>query len=71
MITRRFVSLLLALPLAALAQITTATIVGTGTDSSGAALAGVQVTARNADTSLTRTAPTSQDGAYRLEFLPG
>ena len=70
MITRRFVSLLLALPLAALAQITTATIVGTVTDSSGAALAGVQVTARNADTSLTRTAPTSQDGAYRLEFLP-
>jgi hypothetical protein len=70
MITRRFVSLLLALPLAAVAQITTATIVGTITDSSGAALAGVQVTARNADTSLTRTAPTSQDGAYRLEFLP-
>ena len=70
MITRRFVSLLLALPLAALAQITTATIVGTVTDSSGGALAGVQVTARNADTSLTRTVPSSEDGAYRLEFLP-
>jgi hypothetical protein len=70
MITRRFVSLLLALPLAALAQITTATIVGTVTDSSGAVLAGVHVTARNADTGLTRTVASGDDGAYRLEFLP-
>ena len=66
----RVISLLLALPLAAVAQITTATIVGTVTDSSGAVLAGVQVTARNVDTSLTRTAPSGKDGAYRLEFLP-
>jgi len=70
MSTRRFLSLLVALPLAAMAQITTATIVGTITDSSGAVLAGVQVTARNVDTSLTRTVPSGQDGAYRLEFLP-
>jgi len=63
-------ALLLALPLAAVAQITTATIVGTITDSSGAVLAGAQVTARNLDTGLTRTVPSSEVGAYRLEFLP-
>src|ERR1039458_4210427 len=69
MSTRLF-SLLLALPLAAVAQITSATIVGTVTDSSGAVLAGVHVTARNADTGLTRTVTSGDDGAYRLEFLP-
>jgi hypothetical protein len=63
-------ALLLALPSAAVAQITSATIVGTVTDSTGAVLAGVAVTARNVDTSLTRTVPSGDDGAYRLEFLP-
>ncbi len=63
-------ALLLALPLAAAAQITTATIAGTITDPSGAMLPGAQVTARNADTGLTRTALTGEDGSYRLEFLP-
>jgi hypothetical protein len=63
---------LMALPLAsaASAQITTATIVGTITDSSGAALPGATITARNADTGFTRTVPSNEDGAYRLEFLP-
>jgi hypothetical protein len=69
------VALLAALavgPLArvAAAQITSATLVGTVTDSSGAALPGVTVTARNADTGFTRTVTTSEAGAYRLEFLP-
>ena len=33
-------------------------------------MAGAQVTARNVDTGLTRTAPSSDAGTYRLEFLP-
>ena len=63
---------LLGLPLAsvAAAQGTTATIVGTITDSSGAALPGALVTARNADTGLARSVPAGEAGAYRLEFLP-
>ena len=52
------------------AQGTTATIVGTITDSSGGALPGTLVTARNADTGLARSVPAGADGAYRLEFLP-
>ena len=55
---------------AASAQVTTATIVGTVTDSSGGALPGVTVTARNVDTGFTRTVPSNEVGAYRLEFLP-
>lgn len=63
-------ALLLAFPLAAAAQVTTATIVGSISDSSGAILPGAQVTARNVDTGLTRTVTSGEDGAYRLEFLP-
>ncbi len=64
------IALLLALPLAVGAQITTATIVGTISDSSGAILPGAQVTARNVDTGLNRTVSSGADGSYRLEFLP-
>ncbi len=60
----------LALAPAAGAQITTATIVGTITDSSGGALPGVTVTGRNVDTGFNRTVPSNEVGAYRLEFLP-
>src|SRR5262245_21703267 len=63
-------ALLLAFPLAAAAQVTTATIVGAISDPSGAILPGAQVTARNVDTGLTRTVITGEDGAYRIEFLP-
>lgn len=63
-------ALLLAFPLAAAAQVTTATIVGAISDPSGAILPGAQVTARNVDTGLTRTVISGEDGAYRLEFLP-
>ncbi len=55
---------------AAGAQVTTATIVGTITDSSGAALPGATVTARNVETGFNRTVPANEVGAYRLEFLP-
>jgi len=60
----------LALAPVAAAQVTTATIVGTVTDASGAALPGATVTARHAGTGFTRTVPSNEVGAYRLEFLP-
>jgi hypothetical protein len=64
--------ILVAWPLASIAaaQVTTATIVGTITDSSGGALPGTLVTARNVDTGLTRSVPAGEGGAYRIEFLP-
>jgi outer membrane receptor protein involved in Fe transport len=64
--------LLAASPLApsAAAQITSATVVGTVVDPSGAALPGVTVTARNAETGFLRTVVTNEAGAYRVEFLP-
>src|SRR5829696_4131309 len=63
---------LAAFPLAPVvgAQVTTATIVGTVRDASGGALPGVTVTARNVDTGFVRDLPSSDTGAYRLEFLP-
>jgi hypothetical protein len=64
------VALLLAIPLAANAQVTSATIVGTVSDPSGAIVPGSQVTARNVDTGLTRTVTSADDGSYRIEFLP-
>ena len=65
-------AVLVAVPLAsvAVAQITTATIVGTIKDASGAALPGATVTARNADTGFNRIVPSNDVGAYRLDFLP-
>lgn len=63
-------AVLLFVPMVAVAQITTATIVGTITDPGGAAVPSASVTARNADTGLTRTVASGSDGSYRLEFLP-
>ena len=63
-------AILLAIPLTAAAQVTTATIVGTISDPSGSAVPGAQVTARNVDTGLTRTVTSGEGGTYRLEFLP-
>ncbi len=65
-------ALLMGFPLASLAgaQVTSATIVGTITDTSGGALPGATVTARNTETGFSRTVVTSTEGAYRLEFLP-
>jgi hypothetical protein len=64
-------ALFAALPLASdAAQVTSATLVGSAHDSTGAALPGVSVTARNADTGFTRTVTTNETGAYRLDFLP-
>jgi Carboxypeptidase regulatory-like domain/TonB dependent receptor len=46
------------------------TILGTITDSSGAAIAGATVTIKNLDTGLTRTVSTSADGSYAVPELP-
>ncbi len=59
------IALLLALPLAANAQVTTATLVGTVTDPGGSIVPGATVTARNLDTGLTRTVTSSDAGTYR------
>lgn len=69
-ITFALFALLLAVPFGAVAQVTTATIVGTVTDPGGSIVPGAQVTARNVDTGLTRTVTTSDVGTYRVEFLP-
>ena len=66
----RVAVILFSLASAASAQVTTAAIVGTVVDSSGAALPGATVTARNVDTGFNRTVPSNEDGTYRLEFLP-
>src|ERR1044071_1282479 len=64
------IALLLAIPLAASGQVTTATIVGTVTDPGGAIVPNAQVTARNTDTGLSRTVSSNDEGNYRIEFLP-
>jgi hypothetical protein len=52
------------------AQITTATLVGTVTDTTGAVIPNAQVTALNVDTNTQHAVQTNGDGAYRIEFLP-
>src|SRR5436190_19967681 len=64
------IALLLSIPLAVMAQVTTATMVGTVTDPGGAKVPGAQVMARGADTGLSRTVTTNDEGDYRIEFLP-
>ena len=49
---------------------TTATIVGTVTDSSGAAVPNVSITVMSKDTGLTRKATTNQAGNYVAPSLP-
>jgi hypothetical protein len=60
---------LLLLAAAAAAQ-TTTTLMGTVTDKTGAVVPGAQVVATNTGTNLTRTAQTSMQGEYRMEFMP-
>jgi outer membrane receptor protein involved in Fe transport len=49
---------------------TTATILGTVLDSSGAPVANASVTATNLGTNVARKQSTAQDGSYSLTFLP-
>lgn len=59
---------LIAAPAAA--QQTTGNITGRITDEQGAAVPGVTVTAKNADTGFVRTETTNAEGLYRLNGLP-
>jgi len=54
----------------ALAQLPTATLLGTVTDEQGAVVAGADVTAKNTDTGLSRAATTDSSGTYRFNALP-
>jgi hypothetical protein len=53
-----------------LAQVTTTTVFGRVTDSTGSPLVGASVKATNKDTNLTRTTQSGPDGEYRIELLP-
>jgi hypothetical protein len=61
--------MLVASPSVAMAQ-TTASVIGTVTDPSGAALVGVAVTAKRADTGVVRTTTTDANGGFALAQLP-
>ena len=66
-----FVTFVFSVPFAR-AQDTTGTILGTISDASGAVLPGVTVTAKNTDTSQSRTIVTDEGGRYRVSLLaPG
>ena len=52
------------------AQLSTATMFGTITDSSGAAVANATITLTQTDTNFTRVSTTKANGSYREEFLP-
>jgi hypothetical protein len=52
------------------AQLTTSTIYGRVTDANGGTIANAQVSITNTDTNLSRTAQTSAEGEYSIEFLP-
>lgn len=54
----------------AFGQEVTATITGTITDQSGAAVAGATVTAKSVERGATHTATTSEEGIYRISNLP-
>ncbi|MFN0088006.1 MAG: TonB-dependent receptor domain-containing protein, partial [Blastocatellia bacterium] len=54
----------------ALAQVTTADVVGTVTDNTGAVLPNAKVTVTNIGTNIVRTATTDNSGAYTFNLLP-
>ncbi|HEX5283702.1 MAG TPA: TonB-dependent receptor [Bryocella sp.] len=56
--------------LAAQAQLSTATMFGTVTDPTGAAVPGATIAITQTDTQTTRTITTNGDGSYRADFLP-
>ncbi|MBA2304345.1 MAG: TonB-dependent receptor, partial [Acidobacteria bacterium] len=60
------------LPVTTIAQVTTATLAGLITDSSGGALPGASVTVRSSETDVTRVLSTDEGGRYRASALePG
>src|SRR5579862_4090697 len=52
------------------AQQAQGSLIGSVTDATGAAIAGVTVTAAEKDTGFTRSASTNQDGLYEIPLLP-
>ena len=54
----------------ALAQLSTATLFGNITDTTGAVVPNATVTLKQTDTNFVRVAKTKEDGSYREEFLP-
>src|SRR5271170_1969794 len=54
----------------AYAQTFRGTILGTVTDTSGAAIVGASVTIKNVGTDLTRSVSTAEDGSYAVPELP-
>jgi hypothetical protein len=64
------ITLLFLQPHVVSAQTFRGTILGTITDSSGAAVSGATVTIKNLDTGLTRAVNTSADGSYAVPELP-
>lgn len=52
------------------AQVTTGAILGTVTDSTGAAMPGVTLTIKNVDTGISRTVTTDATGRYQARQLP-
>ncbi len=54
----------------ALAQLSTATLFGNITDTTGAVVPNATVTLKQTDTNFVRVAKTREDGSYREEFLP-
>ena len=70
--TKRLITAIFFSPLVAslLQAQGTATILGTITDSSGASVAGAQVTVINVETQLTRTVSTNDSGEYVASAIP-
>ena len=60
----------IALSIPANAQTFRGTILGTATDSSGAAISGATVTVKNTGTGLVRTVTTGDDGSFSVPELP-
>ena len=52
-----------------ISQLTTATILGTVKDPTGAVIPGAAITAKSVETGLTRTGVSAEDGSYRLSAL--
>src|SRR5258708_1942668 len=65
-----FALLVTVLATTANAQLSTATLFGTVTDSTGAVVPHATVTLIQTDTNFTRTITTKDDGSYHEEFLP-
>ena len=65
-----FLSTVLAIAIPGLAQETTATLLGTVTDPSGALMPNVTVRVTNLATNITRETKSDASGTYSLPFLP-